>query len=169
MSDIRIRAATIRDAPTITSVYVDSWNQGFGDRMPAIEVDAERVERWKIDIGPTTATQWWVAENEGVIVGFVGIGPCRDPAEPGLGELDTIAVSPQHWDMGLGKSLMSVALQGLRAAGFTSASLWTLSNYPLGERFYVASGWSLNGATRDGGNQARYDHALDHFIACPQA
>ena len=107
-----------------------------------------------------TPTKWWVAEQEGGIVGVVGIGPCRDPVEAGRGELDTIAVSPSTWHQGIGRRLMAVALEGLSRAGYRSATLWTLSNYPLGELFYVTTGWRLNGATRDAGNQVRYDHDL---------
>lgn len=55
---------------------------------------------------------------------------------------------------------MSAALDGLRHDGYRSAALWTLSAYPLGESFYLSTGWRLNGATRDDGNQVRYDHDL---------
>jgi hypothetical protein len=55
---------------------------------------------------------------------------------------------------------MSVALDGLRSDGYRSAVLWTLSDYPQAESFYVATGWRLNGATRRDGQQVRYDHEL---------
>ena len=157
---VTIRPAGIQDAPEIVRVYVDSWNAGFGTRMRVIAADEARIERWRRDLGDGTPMCWWVAERDGVVVGVVGIGPCRDPAIAGLGELDTIAVSPSAWHGGVGKALMKVALQGLRDASYHSAALWTLSDYPLGESFYVATGWRLNGATRDHGNQARYDHDL---------
>jgi len=157
---ISIRVADIRDAVEVVCVYVDSWNMGFGNRMPIIEPDPARIERWRHDLSDATPTRWWVAVRENFVVGFVGIGPCRDPIEPGLGELDTIAVSPSVWHTGVGKELMVVALDGLRELGYRSAALWTLSNYPLGELFYVATGWRLNGASRDDGNQVRYDHDL---------
>jgi N-acetylglutamate synthase-like GNAT family acetyltransferase len=159
---MRIRNANAADAEAITAIYADSWNAGFGARMRAIDADSARVERWRHDLSEATPTQWWVAEREGVIVGFVGIGPCRDPVEEGLGELDTIAVAPHAWRSGVGKALMMVALGALRSAGFRAAALWTLRDYPLGEAFYAAAGWRLNGAMRDGGNQIRYDHDLRH-------
>lgn len=157
---IVIRAARSDDAAVIAKIYVDSWNAGFGVRMPRIEADHSRVERWRRDLGETSRTRWWVAEHLGTVVGFVGIGPCRDPIEPGLGELDTIAVTPSQWHQGVGKALMSAALEGLRCDGYRSAALWTLSRYELGESFYLSTGWRLNGATRDDGNQVRYDHDL---------
>jgi N-acetylglutamate synthase-like GNAT family acetyltransferase len=128
--------------------------------MPVIEADKGRIERWRRDLSDATPTRWWVAERQGSIIGFVGIGPCRDPVEAGLGELDTIAVTPNAWHAGVGKALMSVALEALRSSGFSSAALWTLSRYPRGESFYVSTGWRLTGATRDSGSQVRYDHDL---------
>ena len=77
-----------------------------------------------------------------------------------MGELDTIAVSPSVWRSGVGKALMGRALEALRADDYRSAALWTLSRYPLGESFYVSTGWRLNGATRAEGSQVRYDHDL---------
>jgi N-acetylglutamate synthase-like GNAT family acetyltransferase len=132
--------------------------------MRDIEADPARIERWRLDLSDATPTRWWVAEHDGSVVGVVGIGPCRHPIERDLGELDTIAVSPSAWHQGVGKRLMAVALRGLREAGFRSAALWTLGNYPLGERFYLATGWRRNGATRDRGNQVRYDHDLGRSL-----
>jgi len=54
---------------------------------------------------------------------------------------------------------MSIALEGLRSEGYHSAVLWTLSDYPQAESFYVATGWRLNGARRRDGQQVRYDVA----------
>jgi len=95
-----------------------------------------------------------------VIVGFVGVCSSRDPIDPTLGELDTIAVDPPVWRTGVGRELMTVALQWLRSDGYRSALLWALSRYPRGACFYEATGWQLNGASRQGGQQVRYDHRL---------
>jgi lincosamide nucleotidyltransferase A/C/D/E len=157
---LKIRPAGPDDAEAIVRIYVDSWNAGFGPRMPAIEADAARISRWRKDLSDSTATRWWLAERGGEIVGFVGIGPSRDPIDPDLGELDTIAVDPRAWRTGIGKALMAVALEGLRSEGYHSAVLWTLRDYPQAESFYVATGWRLNGATRREGQQVRYDHGL---------
>ena len=102
----------------------------------------------------------WVAERESEIVGFVGIGPSRDPIDPNLGEIHTIAIDPPHWRTGIGRELMAVALDGLRNAGYPEAILWTLQNYPMGQQFYVAMGWCLDDAERDEGRQVRYHIAL---------
>ena len=128
--------------------------------MPAIEADAARIGKWLKELAEPSATRWWLAERGDDVVGFVGIGPCRDPIDPSLGEIDTIAVDPVAWRTGVGKALMSVAIEGLRSEGYHSAVLWTLSDYPQAESFYVATGWRPNGATRRDGQQVCYDHEL---------
>jgi GNAT superfamily N-acetyltransferase len=155
-----IRAATTDDTEAVVDIYVESSNAGFIGRLAHKVADTDRIESWRLDLSDATPTRWWLALQNDTAVGFVGIGPCRDPVEPGLGELDTIAVRPEAWHRGVGKALMVVALQQLHQAGFMRATLWTLNNYPLAERFYRSTGWRLNGASRDGGQQVRYDHAL---------
>jgi N-acetylglutamate synthase-like GNAT family acetyltransferase len=158
-----IRVAGPEDAEEVVRVYVESWNRGFGPRMPRIDADAARVERWRFDLAAPTH-RWWVAERQGVVVGVVGIGPSRDPVDAGLGELDTIAVGPSAWRTGVGCALMQVALRGLAEGPYREAILWTLVDYPQGEAFYAATGWIPNGRTRDGGSQASYTHPL---VAAP--
>jgi GNAT superfamily N-acetyltransferase len=143
----------------VVGVYVESWNVGFAGLMPAIEVDDGRVERWESELGDGPAS-WWVAEYGGVIVGLVGIGPSRDPVDPGLGELDTIAVDPAHWRTGIGRALMRTAIDCLTDDGYPEAILWTLANYPQGQRFYKSTGWHADGNTRDGGRQVSFRRRL---------
>jgi N-acetylglutamate synthase-like GNAT family acetyltransferase len=157
---LKIRQAGSGDIDAIVRIYVDSWNAGFGPLMPAIEADAARISRWRKELAESSATRWWLAERGDDIVGFVGIGPSRNPIDSDLGELNTIAVDPRAWRTGVGKALMSVALEGLRSDGYYSAVLWTLSDYPQAESFYVSTGWRLSGATRRDGQQVRYDHEL---------
>jgi hypothetical protein len=90
-----IRAAQVSDAETIAQIYVDSWNAGFVGLMTRRRVDTELVARWRRDISAPFPHRWWVAELAGVVVGFAGIGPSRDPIDPALCELDTIAVDPR--------------------------------------------------------------------------
>ena len=157
---LAIRAARAADAVEVARIYIDSWNAGFGDLMPHRTVTQELVARWQADLVKPERHRWWVAELDGAIVGFAGIGPSRDPVDPQLGELDTIAVEPSHWRSGIGQRLMSTAIEHLIADGYREAVVWTLANYPRGQRFYAATGWSLDGGTRDQGRQVRYRRSL---------
>ena len=97
----------------------------------------------------------------GVLVGFAGIGPSRDPIDPTLGELDTIAIAPVWWRHGVGRALMAIALQFLRSDGYDEAVLWTLAHYERGQRFYETMGWQLDGGLRDQGRQVRYRYRFE--------
>lgn len=160
MHQVTIRPAVAADAPAVARIYIDSWNVGFGALMPVRELTDELVGRWERALRAPAPRQWWVAEVNGSVVGFAGIGPSRDPVAPDLGELDTIAVVPAWWRAGVGRTLMDVALRALAAAGYREAVLWTLANYPQGQRFYEAMGWRLDGGVRDEGRQVRYRYQL---------
>jgi N-acetylglutamate synthase-like GNAT family acetyltransferase len=153
-----VRPASEGDAGTVARIYVESWNAGFGDRMGERVLDDELVGRWSHDLtsGPQ---RWWVAERDERVVGFVGIGPSRDPIRPDLGELDTIAVAPAEWRTGIGRTLMRVALFAL-AGEFSEAILWTAAEYERGHRFYEATGWTADGGTRAEGSEVSFRRVL---------
>jgi GNAT superfamily N-acetyltransferase len=156
---VGLRDATPDDADVVARIYVDSWNAGFAHLLPARGLTTGEVDRWRRDLA-VSSVRWRVAADDGLVVGFAGTGPCRDPVDPALGELDTIAVDPDRWRQGVGHLLMADALEGLRHEGFASALLWTLADYPRGDAFYRASGWTPDGRSRDSGRQVSYRHAL---------
>jgi GNAT superfamily N-acetyltransferase len=149
---LTVRPARAADGPTVARIYVDSWNDGFGELMPVAVLDDGRIARWSATLADGN---WWVAEVDGSIAGFVGIGPSRDPIDPELGELDTIAVDPPYWRRGVGTALMAKALEEL-AAQYDQAILWTLANYPQGQTFYTRTGWTQSPESRDDGRQIAY-------------
>ena len=152
-----IRSATPADTEIIARIYIDSWNAGFGALLSRADRIAtpELTERWRHDLAQPVPHRWWVAECTGSIAGFVGIGPSRDPVDPRLGELDSIAICPVYWRKGIGKALMSVALRYLAADGYDEAVVWTVEGYERGIAFYEATGWRRDGGARDDGRQIR--------------
>jgi GNAT superfamily N-acetyltransferase len=124
--------------------------------MPERGVTPELVARWTMDLGRPPPHRWWIGMAGEGVAGFVGIGPSRDPIDPALGELDTIAVDPRWWRSGLGRALMTTALEYLSIDGYEAAVLWTLAGYERGQRFYEALGWTEDGGARDGGREIRY-------------
>lgn len=118
---IVIRRATATDAKAVSPIYVESWASGFGDLMPprTLEGCADRPLGCRVE--SARPSQWWVAEIGGVLVGCVRITTSRDPIDEGLGELDTIAVDPAHWRVGVGGALMGIAIDGLAREGYRRA------------------------------------------------
>lgn len=67
-----------------------------------------------------------------------------------LGELDTIAVDPQHWGAGIGRALMAHA-QSVLQKSWSRAILWTPPQYERGHAFYRTTGRvPLERSRRDG-------------------
>lgn len=156
-----VRVASPADAAEVSRLYVESENKGFGTgrAVPRVVTD-DLVRRWQADLGGGPQ-RWWIAERDGKAIGFVGVGPSRDPQDPELGELDTIAVDPSHWRQGVGRALMKVAEAALFGDGYRTAILWTAAEYQLGYRFYIAMGWQADGATRDDGRQVMFRRSLE--------
>lgn len=153
-----MRPASPADAQTLAQIYIDSWNEGFGHLMGFREMSAELTERWARDLA-SGAVEWVVAEADDAIVGFVGVGPSRDPVQPDLGEVDTIAVDPRWWRRGVGRALMDEALERLRRR-FKSAIVWTVADYERGHAFYMATGWTFLQKSRAGGTEVAFGHSL---------
>ncbi len=161
---LNIRPATPADADIVVRIYVDSWNTGFGELLSRANrtVTPELIERWRHDLAQPVPHRWWVAEQRGSLVGFVGIGPSRDPVDPRIGEIDTIAVDPPYWRKGIGKALISLAVQHLVSDGYRKAILWTVEGYEQGIAFYEAMGWTRDGGVRDNGRQVRFRRDLEN-------
>lgn len=163
--DVTVRDAVEADAAAVARTYIDSWNGGFGGLLGMRALDADQVARWAGEL-TAGARRWWVAERGGEIIGFVGVGPSRDPVEPGLGELDTIAVQPSQWRTGVGRAFMDVALRSL-AREYVGAVVWTVLGYDRGQRFYEAMGWVSEGRTRAQGREECFRHRLGRRTNSP--
>lgn len=154
-----LRRATADDAPAVARIYIESWNAGFGHLMGPRELSPDVVGRWAVDLD-CEVTEWIVAEDAGVVVGFVGVGPSRDPLDPELGEVDTIAVDPSAWESGIGRTLMEEAVRLLRLR-FAAAIVWTPADYDRGHRFYRATGWTSLGRARAAGQEVAFGRSFN--------
>lgn len=154
---LTIRPASPTDTDAVTRIYITSWNAGFGPLLdsPNRRVTPDLITQWRSALARTPPHRWWVAGDDGEITGFVGIRPSRDPVDPRLGELDTIAVAPEHWRRGIGRKLATVAHAHLVEDGYDAAILWTVTGYAQGLRFYDSLGWKPDDGARDNGRQIR--------------
>jgi GNAT superfamily N-acetyltransferase len=149
-----VRPADLDDAAGIARVHVAGWQAGYAGLLPAqylAELSVEqRAERWRIILTDALgAGTTLVAELDGAITGFATVGPSRDDdAALGTGELWAIYVNPGLWRTGVGHALHETALQRLRDAGMTSASLWVLQGNQRAMGFYERHGWTADGATK---------------------
>jgi GNAT superfamily N-acetyltransferase len=86
-------------------VHVETWQAVYAhalpvDQLAALTVD-QRAPGWRR--WPPT----FVAEKEGVIVGFIDVGASRD--EDADAELFSLYVHPDSWGTGVGRALIEAA------------------------------------------------------------
>lgn len=148
--EIVVRDAVPKDADGIARVHVASWQVAYDHIFPTDalarleEASDRRATYWRREVElrvPMSSTL--VAESEDEILGFVDVRPSRDDdAEPErTGELTAIYVAPRAWGAGVGRLLMTEALERFRGFGFADATLWVLEDNPRARRFYEVAGW----------------------------
>ena len=148
-----IRRATLADAAVVAGIHVRGWQWGYRGILPeeflaALSVD-EREAMWRRQLAPSCRPRTWLAEEDDRALGFVGCGPARDTDLPArTGEVYAIYLEELASGAGVGRMLMSHALDDLRAEPFESAVLWVLEENVRSRRFYVVGGWREDGAIK---------------------
>lgn len=146
-----LREATTADAGDVAETFCEAaeaaWS-GFLDALPRAD---EMVGRWRARIaGLTPPERFVVAERRGRVVGFVWVRPATGAdAGPGRGLVETFYTRPSVWRSGIGRLLMTRAVDLLTAAGFTEAVLWTESRNDGPLAVYDRLGWRPDGTTRE--------------------
>lgn len=170
---VRVRRATVDDAGPIADVHVRSWKAAYVSQIPddflaGLSAD-QREPMWHQIIESMNWPQSGalVLEADGAVAGFAHIAPNHDPdggahddkvgdgapgAASSTGEITSIYLAPEHWGRGWGRMLMDRALAEMRAAGFTSATLWVLGSNQRARRFYEAGGWTADGTEKSDGH-----------------
>jgi ribosomal protein S18 acetylase RimI-like enzyme len=152
---MNVRRAQPEDAALIAETHVLGWQGGYRGLLPqdyldGMQAGGERLERW----ARTLESPDWsrggvlVAErDDGQVAGFARFGATRDEDDDPetVGEVYSIYLAPVAWGQGLGRALMSAALEHLAAAGYGSATLWVLDTNARARRFYAAAGFSADG------------------------
>jgi GNAT superfamily N-acetyltransferase len=152
---MNIRPAVESDARPIAEVHVRTWQVAYRGQIPDEYLDSLSVDQreiaWRQILADADllAGGVLVLEHEAGIVGFAGVSASRDDdADRAIGEVGSIYVLPDFWNRGGGRALFDRAVDGLRAAGFSVATLWVLDTNLRARRFYEAAGWVADGATK---------------------
>ena len=148
-----IRLASIADADQIAAVHVRAWRWAYRGLVPDASLASlsaeERARAWRAWYEESVEALTWVAEERGVVLGFVSAGPSRDEDEGAAdGELYGIYIEPRLVETGLGRRLFETAIGWLRKRGYAGATLWVLEGNDRARRFYGSAGWTPDGATK---------------------
>ena len=149
-----VRSAIDADAVAIASIHVRAWQAAYAGIIPTEYLDAlsipARTATWTASLeagGTPDGGEIHVAEVGGAVVGWLTCGPSRDDGAPAhVGELHGIYVDPDFWGVGVGLALMDLCIEELRAKGFSSATLWVLTDNHAARAWYERRGWVFDGA-----------------------
>lgn len=142
---MQIRRAAIRDAGAIAAVHVRAWQVAYRGIIPdeyLRSLSTERREVMWLEALQNPASDTWIAEEAGRVLGWINTGPSRDAdTDRDVGELRALYVDPGSWRRGIGMALWREAEAALRAAEYESVTLWVLEANRSARRFYEAIGF----------------------------
>ncbi len=126
-----IRKATRADWPRISEIRLAVQENRLSNPVSIASVGIA-------SIGPVTAwlfdnSTFWVWEEDGAIQGF-------SAADPRDGTIFALFVHPSYERRGIGRALLPLACEVLRASGHAAARL-TTEAATRAERFYRMGGW----------------------------
>lgn len=153
MEDLHIREAHVGDAEGIARVHVYTWQSAYLGLIPdsflqRLSVE-QRTSNWIRNIeNPLPKTHTLVAEMDGEIVGFVGVGANRENDLANQGEVYAIYVKPEIQGRGVGAALMRAGLGTLKSEGFANTVLWVLDGNLRTRAWYESHGWSSVGKSK---------------------
>lgn len=165
---ILVRPARPEDVEDIVGIGLRSWREGFRDVVPrGLMPDPgglrARIRERVAERVPSIA----VGVLDGKVLGWITFGASRDADAAGsVGEVWALNVDPGAWRRGIGRELVTYALDRLARAPFAEATLWTFRDTPRSRSFYEALGFETDGATQrreaSGGTiEVRYRITLD--------
>ncbi|GGN48718.1 GNAT superfamily N-acetyltransferase [Actinoplanes campanulatus] len=152
---MRIREATVVDADMLGDVHVRTWQEAYRGKISAqylAQIDlAQRRQGWRRILQNPGLAATLVAEHECQgVVGFIRVSSSRDSDADTrrVGEVYGLYLLPAFWGRGVGRMLMEAGLRRLAQAGYMENTLWVLATNDRARRFYEASGWRPDGATK---------------------
>jgi len=149
---ITVRAATEEDAIDMATVIVRSWQVAYRNIIPdefldglSIEKRAERMLRDSKEYKGTSF--YFVAENEGKVVGSMLLSACRDEDKSAAkaGEIIAMYLFRECWDRGFGRCMMDYSIAFFERMECREIVLWVLEENYRARRFYEKSGFEFDG------------------------
>jgi GNAT superfamily N-acetyltransferase len=145
VSGFVIRRATVDDAVDIARVHIQSWRETYSSLVETGELDdlslERRAERWTTSLAG--GTEVWIAEVDGLVVGFAGLGGGEHEEQCRPRELGALYVIADFHGTGVGQRLLDAAI------GDIPAFLFVADRNPRAIRFYERNGFEFDGASEE--------------------
>lgn len=151
---MRVRAATLEDAPDLARVIVDSGRAAHRGQVPdeslfkdpLEEAYAESERNWRRSLqeiadDPQPEACLYVAEDgTGAVVGLAMGGPPKQEMLPNSGEVYVLYVRPKQQGRGYGRALVQTVTAHLMQRGRSALLIGCLATNLPARRFYERLG-----------------------------
>jgi ribosomal protein S18 acetylase RimI-like enzyme len=133
---------------------VRAWRAAYAGLLPdaelaALEAESEAAAWRRYILTPPSEGRLWLAVEGSRVVGFARTGPCADDDIAGrAGEVHGLYVEPELIGTGVGRRLLSHALDDLASREFELAVLWHFVGNDPAAAFYERAGLELDGSWR---------------------
>jgi GNAT superfamily N-acetyltransferase len=148
MTSVTVRAARFDDATAIAAVRVESWRTTYRGTFPDAYLDGMRIEdsadMWKRVLSVNSkSTSVFVAERNGLVVGFAAGKALEEPRFDADAELAAIYLLPDAQRQGVGKRLLKGVAEAHEAKGASGLLTWVLTGNKPARQFYEQLGAEL--------------------------
>jgi GNAT superfamily N-acetyltransferase len=145
---IAIRRATPQDAPAIADVRIASWRHTYRGLIPDAYLDGMQLEHsialWdRVLTAGKNSTSVFVAENDGVVVGFAAGNMLAEPRYELDAELSAAYVRREFQRAGIGRRLVAAVAGAQREHGAHGLIVWVIAGNKGARAFYEALGATL--------------------------
>lgn len=136
-----IRSAEVSDAVGIARVHVAAWQTAYQGMVPAEQLarltEQGQSRHWQKILATAGAqAPTLIAVRNGILAGFVCVGPSRTPELGYAGEIIALNVHPDFWGQGVAEPLLRAGVNWLLTAGYTDMHLWVVVENGCARRFY---------------------------------
>ena len=134
MSNIVIRKATENDAEVIIDINIEVWNATYKGLIPRDVIDSlqvkteERINSVKKHI--KERQNYYVAEVDGVVVGYHAFGETKDDNYKGSGEIYAGYILDKYQGMSLGRKMAIACMKDLLDKGYKTMVTKCLQGNP---------------------------------------
>jgi GNAT superfamily N-acetyltransferase len=151
VADVSVRPARPEDAERVARVQLSTWQQAYGDFLPAEALDVPEEQAaalWlrAIELPPTATHRVLVAMDGAELVGFAASGPAED--EEDAVELTTLLVEPRWGRRGHGSRLLAATVDHWREDAAGRALHWAWERDAATRSFLTGAGWEPDGTAR---------------------
>ncbi len=151
IKEVSLRRATVADAAAIAAVRIQSWLATYRGMIPDAYLDEMKLDdsitHWRTILEALASAGdrvcVFVAESEGVIIGFASGMLLPEPKLGMNAELTAVYLRPAWQRSGIGRRMVQKVARTLQAQGSDSLLVWVIAGNAMARNFYEELGGAL--------------------------